>query len=422
MTEKIFQLIVRYKHINWALLDQGLVSGTNFLTVILIARYFGVEEFGMFSIAWMIVLFMNGLQTALVVSPMMSIGPTIEKEQQSSYYGAIFLQQFLLAFFFSCSLFFGAKIGVILFPGWGFGPLATVIPVVSFFYLAQDFIRRYFFVLSKFKAVFINDLVSCLGRLVLLAVLFNSMSLTLELTFWVISGTTAIAWVVGFFGIEKLGLSWTMFRKTTLRHWSMSKWLAPSVVVQWLAGNLFVIAAAAMLGASAAGALKAMQNLLGVFNVLFSALENIIPVRAAVIYCGRDKAALGGYLLKVATLGGVITLGCMVVVIIFSEYWVELFYGEEYLQYENLLFGYGVVYLLTFIGLIFRIAFRTLERTHPIFQGYFFSFIISFLSFYPFIFLLGVQGAVVGLVVVQVTILMVYLNAIKEETIYGGGK
>ncbi len=61
--------------ISWAILDQGMVSAVNFLTGILLARHLGVEEFGRFTLVWMLVLFMSSFQLALIVSPMLSIGP-----------------------------------------------------------------------------------------------------------------------------------------------------------------------------------------------------------------------------------------------------------------------------------------------------------------------------------------------------------
>ena len=57
----------------WALVDQALVSGSNFLTNIVLARMVGIEAFGAFTFAWMAVLFMNGFQNALIVAPMMSV-------------------------------------------------------------------------------------------------------------------------------------------------------------------------------------------------------------------------------------------------------------------------------------------------------------------------------------------------------------
>ncbi len=40
------EFVKRYSDINLVLLDQAMVSGVNFLTGILIARFLGIEEFG----------------------------------------------------------------------------------------------------------------------------------------------------------------------------------------------------------------------------------------------------------------------------------------------------------------------------------------------------------------------------------------
>ena len=58
----------------WALTDQSVVSATNFLTNVMLARFMGLREFGVFALAWMSVLFVNSLQSALMIAPMMSIG------------------------------------------------------------------------------------------------------------------------------------------------------------------------------------------------------------------------------------------------------------------------------------------------------------------------------------------------------------
>ena len=52
MIELAARLLARYSHVNWALADQTMVSGVNFLTGILLARHLGIEEFGRFTLAW----------------------------------------------------------------------------------------------------------------------------------------------------------------------------------------------------------------------------------------------------------------------------------------------------------------------------------------------------------------------------------
>src|SRR3989339_512327 len=85
--------ISRYRHMNWALADQAMVSGVNFLTGILLARYLGLEEYGRFTLAWMAVLLCNSFQQAGIIAPMMSIGPKQKKEDGPSYYGTLFIHQ-----------------------------------------------------------------------------------------------------------------------------------------------------------------------------------------------------------------------------------------------------------------------------------------------------------------------------------------
>jgi hypothetical protein len=53
----------------------------------MLARFMGLREFGIFVLAWMSVVFVNSLQTALIVAPMTSIGPKQREEDRPSYFG-----------------------------------------------------------------------------------------------------------------------------------------------------------------------------------------------------------------------------------------------------------------------------------------------------------------------------------------------
>jgi len=85
---------------NIAIIDQVIVSGTNFFTGVLIARFLGPKEFGFFTLLWIVVLLFSNLQYALIIAPMMSIGPKQNHEDKPIYYGGLFFFQlcFSLAF------------------------------------------------------------------------------------------------------------------------------------------------------------------------------------------------------------------------------------------------------------------------------------------------------------------------------------
>ena len=69
-----------------------MVSACNFLTMILLARYLGIEEFGRFTLAWMAVLISINLHKTPVISPMMSIGPKQRADDRPAYFAALPLQ------------------------------------------------------------------------------------------------------------------------------------------------------------------------------------------------------------------------------------------------------------------------------------------------------------------------------------------
>ena len=58
----------------WALLDQGLFSGANFLVNILLARWLPPEEYGAFAVAMSVFYLLAGFHTAVLTEPMMVFG------------------------------------------------------------------------------------------------------------------------------------------------------------------------------------------------------------------------------------------------------------------------------------------------------------------------------------------------------------
>ena len=74
------------------------------------------------------------------------------------------------------------------------------------------------------------------------------------------------------------------FKETMTRHFEFSKWLLGTAMLQWLSGNYFIIAAASILGPIAVGAVRMVQNIMGLCHVLFLAMENFLPVELSLIH------------------------------------------------------------------------------------------------------------------------------------------
>src|SRR5690348_7922098 len=70
----------------WAVADQALISGTNFVTMVLVARGLGSPaEFGTFTLVYSALLFANIFQVALVTQPHNVLGTSRRGEAYARY-------------------------------------------------------------------------------------------------------------------------------------------------------------------------------------------------------------------------------------------------------------------------------------------------------------------------------------------------
>ena len=82
---------------NLVLLDQIIISGSNFLVTILIINFIGLEKFGLFSFLWLIYLLINTFQLSFIISPMMTNSNLYKDISKKYYYGGVFTQQIFLS-------------------------------------------------------------------------------------------------------------------------------------------------------------------------------------------------------------------------------------------------------------------------------------------------------------------------------------
>ena len=409
------RLLTRYSHVNWALADQAMVSGVNFLTAILLARYLGLEEFGRFTLAWMAVLFVNSIQHAAINSPMMSIGPMQSEAEAPAYYGAVMVQQVVFGILTFAVVWAGVSLGAVQFPGWRVADLALPLACAAIAYQCQDFLRRHFFTRGRGITAFTNDALRYLGQLLLLIWLFQTTAMDSARAIWVIAGTAAIAALYGAFLIERPAWSPRTLRTTTSRHWNFGKWLTATALMRWTSGNLFIIFAGVLLGAAAVGALKAAQTLMGVTHILFMGLENVVPIRAAQHFHDGGKKALLSYLKRVTMWGGGATATVSAVAAIAPDFWLGLVFGDQYVEYGYLLRWWALISLLIFLSLSLRFALRAIEHTRAIFWSQLWVVIFTTLFAYPLTKYFDLLGVVIGILMLYVILITTLLHSFRKR-------
>jgi O-antigen/teichoic acid export membrane protein len=380
----------------WALSDQAVLSGTNFLTNVMLARYMGLREFGVFALAWMSVLFVNSLQTALIISPMMSISPQQEEKDRPFYFGAVFFHELVHVSVSFVLVFAGLKLSNNFFPHEHLRQLALPLAFSAFAYQMQDFLRRYFFATHQSFRALADDALSYLTQLPILFFLHRAGVLTSATALWVMAGTSILG-LAGWFWVEPLNFRREWITAIWHRHWRCSRWLSGASLLQWTSGNLFILAAPIYYGPAAVGALKAGQNLMRAANLWYVGLDNVVPVEAARRLHANGLRSMLAYLRLVLLKWGGLTLLFALVMAAASGFWLRLFYGPEMVPYGYILRDYALIYTIMFVGSPLCAGLRALEFTAPIFWSYVATtaFALAFAS--PLARRLGLNGVMIGL-------------------------
>jgi len=385
-----------------ALFDQALVSGSNFLTNVILARALGVSEYGVFALIWACVLIANSLQWAFVVTPMMSVGPKQEEGDRPAYFGVVLLHEAIFAFLSALAIFSGIILVNIYVPQWNLKNLSLPLIFATFCYQTQDFLRRYFFSVRSSNRALVCDAISYLTQIPIIIVLAHMPHFSVSLALWVIGITSLAGFAFAFRWIERWTLDLDALKSVSVRHWKISRWIAPSALMQMGCSNLFTMAAPIYYGTAAAGILRAAQNIVGVSHIWVIGLDNVVPAEAAHIMHRSGVDATFAYIKSVFIRWGLISAAFALIVAAFPTFWLHLVYGDKYAEYGYVLQLFAVMYVIGFLSLPLRAALQAIEYTAPIFWSYSAMAVFSILAAGPFAKRLGLAGAILGMIAAQI--------------------
>jgi len=410
--------VQRYKHLNWTVADQIMVSGFNFMTGILLGRFLGVEGYGQFVLLYTVLLYVNIFQYSLILAPMMSIAPQVSSDvEQINYFKGMITLQFLLSLFLSLIVVvLGSGIEKWL-PSWNLQNNVLPLALSILFFQLQDWLRRYYFVRGKGKAVFINDFVSYGGQVALLVVFYWWGRLNITNTFWALAVSSAIAFLIGAM-LENIRPSWNSALQVFQQSWQSGRDLLLAGQINWVGSQGILLFGASILGAKAAGGIRAAQNIVGPFNILFQAMENIIPIQAAQHYATKQLPGLTNYLKKVTLVGSLLLAIPCVILAVFSRELMQFTYGKEYTVFSALIVWQIVIVLLGFLRTQAFYFYRTIRSTKIIVFNTIIASVVTFLFTAVFgqswqeigIMLALLMGQAVSLIFLMVTIYKYLIN------------
>jgi O-antigen/teichoic acid export membrane protein len=332
--------------------DQAAVSGVNFLVVFVAARLLPVEAFGLFSLVWLVMLFVSNLHQSLILAPLPVIYPEKTQAEVGGYVAALWL----VNRFWIVAVLVLAGVCALLWPArWGLC-LAAGLAIATRF--ALDAERRLAYAVERIEWALIGD---GLGALVLvpylLALLFGRLAAQPEVLLLALAASSALGSALTrsglrqHAGVRPPGAVGELLRQ----HGRFGGWILGSTVAMWCSNQSYPFIIAGAMGLADVALFSAAKTVLGTTHFLMQGLDAYaVPVlRRALVgqvwahFAQRSRRVLGVGL-------ALLVLPCLAIAIA-PELILTVFYGDKYAGGGEVLRALAVIYVLVAVNRLLQI-------------------------------------------------------------------
>ncbi|OGO28708.1 MAG: hypothetical protein A2Z16_07885 [Chloroflexi bacterium RBG_16_54_18] len=350
-----------------AAFDQAQISLANFLATLLLARNASPTELGIYGVGFTALRLVRAIQEGVTIQPLNTYGAGMDQETFNSYATSTSLIQIALAL--GCAA--AAAAG-----GWLLIQLGNDVSGLALFSLwsgflwwqLQEYLRRMLYTRGLVREALLNSFLSNVIRLALMLWLVQSGSLDGSASLHAIAVGSAGALVLGLWQTRRF---WTTRIENLLgtwkRNWDFGRWITGGLVANWVAVEFYPVLTAGMISFAAAGAYRALQNVVAPVHMLLRAVDTFLTPRAARAFQERSYPAMQHMIRITFILCSVPVLGLLAVAVLFPSQLLYFLYGDTYLAYSQGMALMALFYALLFIYWPPQTAFKAIRFSRPIF-------------------------------------------------------
>jgi O-antigen/teichoic acid export membrane protein len=353
-----------------AVLDQGLISTSNFVLGVALARWGGVEAYGAYMVMFAAFLLIANLYQALLIDPCSVLAYSLFPSNSSRYLRVLLRMH---AIFSVCFVTVAGSV-LLLAPRLNIhGPLFNALtglliatPLVLLFWLARSFAYVEF---SPGRAV--TGSVAYCGTLAAgLAVAYATGGVTPQRVFVCAACGAAVASVCLLFRYRHRPPSADnepALPEVWRRHWTYGRWGLGTVAVAWAQTNSLSFTGGYFLGLKGIGGLNALTGLLlPMVQVQFAAARIALP-RVAQRFTLYGAEATHRPVVRAAAAVTALTACYWLALVVMHGTLLRLVYGERFLPYAHLVPIMGFA-LIGWAGIItFDIGFNSVQQPQAAF-------------------------------------------------------
>ena len=385
-----------------SLVDQGIVSGANFLTAVIIARCGTSQTLGAYFLAWNVFTIVQAVQGDLVLSPYIVLGRNRSGRDAVRYTGSSFAHHLILVGT-SCLLMvlalnlLGRNAGQDL---QGLQEASLAFLAAMPFLLTRQFIRNLGIARLRLGAMTVVDGGIAAFQVVALLILGVCGTLTVSKAYIVLGlacGLPSLVWLCS--RAEPMRFAPGLIRTHWLENWSFGRWALASQLAGRATGYLLPWTLALVHGEATTGLLAACVTLVNMGGTFITGVSNFLTPRATAAYVEGGIEELLRVLRTVAAIYLGVVGVFVVVLLLFGGHISWIVYGPHYAGNENVIRWLALALLLSSLTITVGNGLWAMRRPEANFSADFCGMLAGLLVLATTVQAWGATGAALALCV-----------------------
>jgi O-antigen/teichoic acid export membrane protein len=376
----------------WAIADQGIVSLGNFLTTIILARSLTPAAYGLWSVIFGLILFLNVLPATLVNYPLSVRAAARDDNTSGELVKAALTLTTLLAVPQMLLLF---TVSFLV----AHSALGMCAGVCLLLWQLQETTRRALMARLAFGRTLCTDAISYLGQAAMVWLFAHEYQSSPEVAFAIMGFTCGVAGVVQLWFLGARSSGRLNLRKHALDFWITGRWVLGSNLLANFNIQAGPWALFLLRGPAAAAGFQAVSNLLGVSHPVMLSLGNFLVPAVARVRARRGLVQARRVALSQSTQAALLLLPLILGLLIMPRALLGLIYGaaSSYVGLDWPLRLLALTYVFTYWAMAIRfflIAIESRNRAQFLFElSWSVLFIVLLI---PLTLRWGVSGAIVA--------------------------
>ena len=323
--------------------DQGMAGGINFVTTVIIGRWCGPDDLGVFGLGLTVIYLAVATQDSLLSVPYTVFLARMDQASRPIYRGSALLCHFSWAAFCATLLIAATLICLIVAVENQYWMVLASLAIAVPSWLLRDFARRTAYAEFKLGTCLTNTLIMVTVQTTVLVSLIGAGQLTPTTGFGAIAVGNLVAGLVWLIRERHLmRFSVDSFVDALRMHWTMGKVLSAAQIVHTGGSIAIPWLVTAFLGTKITGVYVACDQIIRFANPVIVGFMNILTPRSAHAFAEDGHAAMHEVVKHaMLVIGGFMIIFCGLIFVLGGQILNSMF-GAEYAAYSGLLFVLAV--------------------------------------------------------------------------------